>query len=124
MTQDAILSIAGILTGLGVIFATLITIYKIARRLDSAIGIDREGRTIADRLDRVEHQLWENGGNSLADRVNHLRAESKQTNTEVLFMKEVLLTMLGQQTPAVPQKRKRGPSSAPAFGLQTVKEDE
>jgi hypothetical protein len=124
MTQDAILSIAGILTGLGVIFATLITIYKIARRLDSAIGIDREGRTIADRLDRVEHQLWENGGNSLADRVNHLREESKQTNTEVLFMKDVLLTMLGQQTPAVPQKRKRGPSSAPAFGLQTVKEDE
>jgi hypothetical protein len=123
MPQEAILSIAGILTGLGVIFVALITIYKIARRLDAAIGVDKEGRTIADRLDRVEHQLWENGGNSLADRVNQLREESRQTNTEVIFMKDVLLTMLGQQTPA-PQKRKRGGAGAPVFGLQTINNDD
>lgn len=79
--------VGGGLTISGALFA----IYKVGRRLEMAIGVDSKGRTIADRLDRVEHQLWENGGSSLADRVNKIESCSRETSTEVKFIKELII---------------------------------
>jgi hypothetical protein len=96
---NTILSIAGMLTALAVIFGAVVAVYRIARRMDENLGVDEDGRTLSERLNRVEHQLWENGGDSLADRVNDLTICAKETSAEVKIIKEVLLTMLGQ--PAV-----------------------
>ena len=125
MPQEAILSIAGIITGLTVIFGALLAMYKIIKRLDQALAVDGEGRTISDRMSRVEHQLWKNGGDSLADEVGETHRIASETATEVRMMKDILLTLIGQApaTESKPKPRRRG-SAAPAFGLQTFDPNE
>lgn len=49
---------------------------------------------MSDRMDRVEYQLWENGGNSMKDQMNAQGALAKQTAVEVKFIKDVLLQLL------------------------------
>lgn len=91
MTQEVILSIAAIVTGLGVISGGLYAIYKVARRIGDAIGVDHNGRTIADRLERVEGQLWENGGSSLADRVNKIQEHVVRTESKLDLIESILV---------------------------------
>lgn len=91
---DVIILIASITGGLTVISGFLYAIYRIARRLDDAVGVDSQGRTIADRLSRVEHQLWKNGGDSLADHVEELRTSSVETTAELRILKEMMLRVL------------------------------
>jgi hypothetical protein len=92
--MDIIITVAAIVAGIGTLVAALVSVYRIARRVDDAIGKDAQGRTISDRLERVEHQLWENGGSSLADRVNRIEATSAQTHTETVLIKEILVAMV------------------------------
>jgi hypothetical protein len=91
-TTGLILSIAAVLGGLATIVGALFAVYKVARRIDDAIGVDSKGRTISERLDRVEHQLWENGGSSLADRVNKIERASEHTSTEVTMIKDFIMS--------------------------------
>lgn len=92
--MDVIFTVAAIITGITTITAALVAVYRIARRLDDAVGKDSQGRTISDRLERVEHQLWENGGSSLADRVNRIEHVSEKTHTETVMVKEILVAMV------------------------------
>ena len=83
-----VMFIGGAVTISGAFYA----VYKVAKRLEDAIGTDAKGRTISERLDRVEHQLWENGGSSLADRVNKIESCSIETATEVRFIKDLIIS--------------------------------
>jgi len=109
MTQDLILSIAAIFSGIGVIFGGVLAVYRISKRIDSAIGLDSKGRTLSERLDRVEHQLWENGGSSLADRVNTIEKHTVKTSAEVELIKNLIISSTSGQAPSVeiPLKRRR-----------------
>jgi hypothetical protein len=109
MTQELILSIAAIFSGIGVIFGGVLSVYKISKRIDSAIGLDSSGRTLAERLERVENQLWENGGSSLADRVNVIEKHTVKTSAEVELIKNLIIASTGAQVTAVetPVKRRR-----------------
>jgi hypothetical protein len=91
MTSEVILAIAATITALGVISAAMIAVYRIARRIGDVLGVDHTGRTISDRLDRVEHQLWENGGSSLADRVNNIEQHVIKTSVEIDLIKDLAL---------------------------------
>ena len=91
MPTDLIFTIAALITAAGVIIAGLVSIYRFVKRISDSIGIDKNGRTISDRLDRVEHQLWENGGSSLADRVNIINDHSIKTSAEVELIKDLLI---------------------------------
>jgi hypothetical protein len=97
MLENPVLMVGAIVSSIVAVATALRSIYKLTRKVDDAIGTDLKGRTIVSRLDRVEHQLWENGGDSLADRVNKLSDCAHETAVEVKFIKDVLLTMLGQQ---------------------------
>lgn len=79
-----------------VIIGGIISIYRIARRIDNSIGLDQEGRTITDRMGRVEHQLWPNGGSSLADKVNELDRQSRETSGEVKVILNLLQIMVAK----------------------------
>lgn len=95
------------------IIGALIAIYKISKRLEQVIGTDSKGRTLSDRLSRVEHQLWENGGSSLADRVNKIEACSIETSTEVKFIKEIIVnSSLNPTVKELPKKRRSGQKPA------------
>lgn len=91
MTQEIILSVAAIVTALGVISGGIYAVYRIARRIGDTIGVDSNGRTIADRLERVEHQLWENGGSSLADRVNKIQEHVVRTESKLDLIESILV---------------------------------
>ena len=100
--SSLVMFLGGVLT----IVAVLIAVYKIARRVEDAIGTDSKGRTISDRLDRVEYQLWENGGSSLADRVNRIQAHSIETSTEVKFIKDLIISNSIPVVQEIPKKRR------------------
>jgi hypothetical protein len=105
MTEELILTVAAIITAIGVIIGSLVAIYKLARRIGDAIGVDRNGRTLAERLDRVEHQLWENGGSSLADRVNTIEEHVIKTTAKLELIESLLVS--GQKAPVEPIKKTR-----------------
>lgn len=110
MPLEAIYAIAGVITALGIIIGAVIATYKVARRIGDAIGVDSTGRTLSDRLERVEHQLWPNGGSSLADRVNSIERSTTETTAEMRIIKEILIGMPSyapvEQKPATRRRKK------------------
>lgn len=96
--MNFIIATASAVGALGVIIGAIIAVYRIVKRVDDAIGKDSAGRTISDRLDRVEHQLWENGGSSLADRVNKMNAVATETAAQVEVIREMMLVVVGNKT--------------------------
>lgn len=104
MPAEAIMSVAGIISSLIVVFGAVYALYKLAKRIDAAIGTDGQGRSISERLDRVEHQLWENGGSSLADRVNNIEKHVIKSSTELEFIKNLTLGISNSTIPnSIPQ---------------------
>ena len=108
MTTEIIFTVAAVITALGVIFGGVYSVYRIVNRIGAALGTDSKGRTISERLDRVEHQLWENGGTSLADRVNNIEAHILKATTEIEIIKAFVI---GQpnivETPKTTRTRKK-----------------
>jgi hypothetical protein len=98
MTTELIFTIAAVITALGVIFGGVYSVYRIVKRIGDVLGTDADGRSITDRLSRVEHQLWENGGSSLADRVNNIETHVLKATTEIEIIKSFVV---GSAQPAV-----------------------
>jgi len=86
-----IFTTAAVITAIGVIVGGIVAIYRLAQTISKSIGLDEKGRTISERLDRVEHQLWENGGTSLADRVNTIETHAIKTTAELEIIKDILI---------------------------------
>jgi hypothetical protein len=107
MPQDSIMTIAAVITAIGVIIGALIAIYRVAKKIGDSIGVDKYGRTLAERLDRVEHQLWENGGSSLADRVNNIDKSVTSLSAEVKLITAIVTASAGIKTEADTIKPKR-----------------
>ena len=87
----------GAIAGIGTLLIAAHKISVFFNRVAEAVGADRNGRTVVERLERVENQLWENGGKSLADRVNKLAKESTETQTDVRFIKDILIQHYGDK---------------------------
>ena len=93
-----IMAFAGTIAAFTVLIGAVFAVYKIAKRIDAALGVDSQGRTLSDRMDRVEHQLWENGGSSLADRVNNIEMHVVKVSTEIEFIKDLTVGLHAAQT--------------------------
>ncbi len=91
MTDQLLLGIAASITAFGVLIGAVVSIYRIAKRISDALGLDKDGRSLSDRMERVEHQLWENGGSSLADRVNNIEKHVVKVSTEIELIKDLTL---------------------------------
>lgn len=98
MTDQLIIAIAATITALGVIIGAVVAVYRIAKRIGDVLGVDHTGRTVSDRLERVEHQLWENGGSSLADRVNNIEKHVVKVSTEIEFIKDLTMGLHNAST--------------------------
>lgn len=107
MPTELIFTIAAVITAIGVIIGGLVSIYRFVKRISDSIGVDRHGRTLAERLDRVEHQLWENGGSSLADRVNIINEHSIKTAAEVEIIKGLIINAQTQPIQVVKKTRRK-----------------
>jgi ribosomal 50S subunit-associated protein YjgA (DUF615 family) len=93
--QETVLTVAALLTALTAIGYFLRKVYKIAHRIDQTLGVDKQGRTIADRLERVEHQLFPNGGSSLTDKINRIEKEQNVLFAQIETLRAMLLNMVG-----------------------------
>lgn len=102
MTAELVMAISAGITAFAVLVAAIVKIYKIAKNIGEVLGLDDKGRTISDRLDRVEHQLWENGGSSLADRVNNIEKHVVKVSTEIEFIKDLTMGLHTAQTSSTP----------------------
>jgi hypothetical protein len=98
--------IVGITGAISALCVFLYSVYKIAKRIDAAIGVDEQGRTLSDRMDKVEYQLWPNGGQSMADRVNAIDKTNNQMMTEVKIIKELVLGMIDTSAQASIEAKK------------------
>jgi uncharacterized protein YoxC len=107
MLEDSIMMIAAVITAIGIIIGALIAIYRVAKKIGDSIGVDKYGRTLAERLDRVEHQLWENGGSSLADRVNNIDKSVTALNAEVKLITTIVTASAGLKIDSQETKPKR-----------------
>jgi hypothetical protein len=92
MPIEIIFTTAAVITALGVIFGGVYATLRVVNRVSQAIGVDHRGRTISERLDRVEHQLWENGGSSLADRVNVIGDHVVKLSAETELIKDLVIS--------------------------------
>lgn len=91
MVLSEILFLIGAITAVGSFFYAM---YRIARRIDSAIGVDSQGRTLSERMSKVEYQLWPNGGESLADQIHASAEVGKSNATELKIVKELVMIMV------------------------------
>ena len=88
----------GAVTGAFLVVAgALYKLYKVAKRIDDALGLDSEGRTINERLGRIEHQLFPNGGSSLTDKINQIQFEQRAMKGELDAVKDIVGTMLKEK---------------------------
>jgi hypothetical protein len=107
MTIDIIFTISMVITSLGVIAGAFVATYRLTKRIEQSIGTDKSGRTLAERLDRVEHQLWENGGSSLADRVNEIEKHSVNSAAKLDVIEKILTSQWWAQ--GVPEEKPETP---------------
>lgn len=94
MPTDTLLAVAAIIVALGVIIGAIVKVYRIAHRIDAALGVDAHGRTVAERLSRVEHQLWPNGGSSLPDKIGRLEDGQIAQTAELRIVRDMLTSLV------------------------------
>ena len=95
--QEQAISIAALLLAITTISVFTFRVYKIARRIDDTLGTDKEGRTISDRLSRVEYQLFPNGGASLSDKITKIESEQRVMQGKVDAVETIVNTLLREK---------------------------
>jgi len=90
MVVEWLIGTAAVVVALLVVIKFGYTTYKAIHRIDQMLGVDRQGRTISDRLERVEYQLFPNGGSSLADRVNQIAFNQRAIEGEMKAVKDII----------------------------------
>jgi hypothetical protein len=87
---EILLTVGAVVGSLLVIAGAVFKVYKVAKRIDHALGLDSQGRTVADRLGRIEHQLFPNGGSSLTDKINQIAFEQRAMKGELDAVKDIM----------------------------------
>ena len=87
MLDEWILALAAFIIAVGIIWRGMSSIYTIVKRMEHTLGVDEQGRTISERLNRVEHQLFPNGGSSLTDKINRIAFEQQDMKHELDLVK-------------------------------------
>lgn len=90
MVVEWIIGTAGLILALLVIFRFGYSAYKAINRIDVIVGVDRKGRTLSDRIERLEYQLFPNAGRSLDDRVSQIAFDQKTMEGELRAIREAL----------------------------------
>jgi NADH:ubiquinone oxidoreductase subunit B-like Fe-S oxidoreductase len=104
VSEDPFTHWIAVAAGVVAVVGGLYSIYRVVRRVEEAIGVDEHGRTLVDRMERVEHQLWPNGGGSLADKVSRVEKETNAIRSEHEVIRDLLKTIV-ENTTKKPRRR-------------------
>ena len=85
-------AVVAALTAIGIF---VMKVFRLLKRIDGVLGVDKQGRTISDRLERVEHQLFPNGGSSLTDKINRIEKEQNVLFAQMETLRAMILNMIG-----------------------------
>lgn len=96
LPAETIGAIVGLLTIGVALLGVIRVLYNFTKKIEKAIGEDKEGRSINERLGRVEHQVFPNGGSSIADRVNQVQEEVSEVKAKVEIIETLLQTIVRQ----------------------------
>jgi len=94
---DVVIMVGAVVAALTAISIFTVRIYRILRRIDTVLGVDKQGRTISDRLERVEHQLFPNGGSSLTDKINRIEHEQQELKGQMTAFERILNSLLRRE---------------------------
>ncbi len=97
MLDEALIAVAALLIAVAVIYRFSRSAYKGIQRIEIVLGVDKDGRTIADRLDSVEQQLFPNGGSSLSDKIVRIEFVQREMKTELDEIKTISNNWLRQE---------------------------
>jgi hypothetical protein len=97
MLDEALIALAALLIAVAVIYRFSRSAYKGIQRIEIVLGVDKDGRTIADRLDSVEQQLFPNGGSSLSDKIVRIEFVQREMKIELDEIKTISNTWLRQE---------------------------
>ena len=95
---DGVIMAGAVVAALTAISIFGLKVYRILKRIDSVLGVDRQGRTISERLDRVENQLFPNGGSSLTDKINRIEQEQKELKGNMAAFERILNAILRRES--------------------------
>lgn len=94
---DRVLAVAALVVAGGVILGAGWRVYRMLHRVDQALGVDKEGRTLSERMSRVEYQLWPNAGQSLKDQVGRVERQVTESTAEIRVVREMLSTLIDKR---------------------------
>ena len=60
--------------------------WVVNKRINELVGKDHNGRTIIDRLERVEHQLFPNGGSSIKDQITRIEDANHENRQQINYI--------------------------------------
>lgn len=103
--RENLLMTAGIVAAILGIIGFLFKVYHVATRIDAALGVDKQGRTLSERMERVEHQVWPNGGSSMADQVNKVREDIGEMDKRVVAVAAQVTVIRDMLTAMVETRR-------------------
>lgn len=94
MVDEWLLALAALLLALGVIVKFASIMYRTVKNIEEAIGKDKGGYTVSERLERVEHQLFPNGGSSLVDKMNRIEADQHKMQGRMGSLETTLASLV------------------------------
>ena len=92
---ESVIMVGAVVAALTAIGIFVMKVYRLLKRIDGVLGVDKQGRTISDRLERVEHQLFPNGGSSLTDKINRIEKEQNVLFAQMETLRAMILNMIG-----------------------------
>ena len=95
---ETVIMVGAVVAALTAISIFAAKIYRVLRRIDSVLGVDKHGRTISDRLERVEYQLFPNGGSSLTDKIGRIEHEQKEMKGQMAAFERILNSILRRES--------------------------
>jgi hypothetical protein len=73
----------------GVIVAVWLIGYAMAKKFEMIFGKDKKGRNILERLERIEYQMYPNGGTSMLDKVEQTKSDVQIIKGELKIIKDL-----------------------------------
>ena len=94
MPWEAVITIGAVFGALAIISTVLTKVYRIIKRIDDAVAVDDQGRTIGQRLASVERQLTMPDGRSITEKINAIEREQVSLQAQFGTLQRLIAQLL------------------------------
>jgi hypothetical protein len=94
MPWEAVITVGAVFGALAIISTVLAKVYRIIKRIDDAVAVDDQGRTIGMRLAAVERQLTMPDGRSITEKINAIEREQVSLQAQFGTIQRLIAQLL------------------------------